>query len=279
MGYYLPIKINAQPLCMKILLIDGDFLVTRLPKPGIVARRPQGAASLNQHLARWLRRQLASITPTHVLWIWQGARTGAFLDNRRQRRVDQALNEGLSQRLHDMGIHQLKLDGSRTGSVLAAVAQMPRPATAETIIIGNDPLYYTLLGQPQTLLHDPFSRARTRRWMTPEAFNRQYGILPEQWPLCLALAGHPSAAIKGVPGIGQKSALRLLADAGLTDIDKIALKAPGRHGLLLRQHRREIEETLLPSTSLRATPALPFALPDIRYRRPETPRPGAQPSH
>lgn len=264
---------------MKILLIDGDYLLTRLLQPVGGRHDPKAVSLLDSRLNRLLRNQMDALRPTHVLWIWQGAMASDFLDDRRQRRVHAAQVGGSSQRIQGMGIHQLKLDGSRTGNVLSAIAQLPRPAAAQTFILGADPLYYTLLGQPNTVLHDPFTRSKPRRWMTSDSFVSQYGIRPEQWPLCLAMAGYPGAAIKGVPGIGQKGALRLLAEAGLSDIDKIALKAPVRHGLLLRKHMRQLKDSYLPQTSLKATPHLPISWPDIRYRRPETPRPSAQPSH
>lgn len=51
-------------------------------------------------------------------------------------------------------------------------------------------------------------------WYTAEKFTKVHGIEPSQWPDVQALAGEPGDNVPGCPGIGLKTALAAIRDAG-----------------------------------------------------------------
>ena len=53
-----------------------------------------------------------------------------------------------------------------------------------------------------------------RRGMTPDAVEEKYGVRPGRYPELAALVGETSDNLSGVPGVGPKTACRLIAKYG-----------------------------------------------------------------
>ena len=75
----------------------------------------------------------------------------------------------------------------------------------EAIIISSDKDMYQLITK-QVKIYNP----RLKEMMTLERFKSVYGIHPSYWSDVKALAGCNSDEIKGVPGIGEKTAVDFL---------------------------------------------------------------------
>lgn len=69
------------------------------------------------------------------------------------------------------------------------------------------------------------SRREERIPLTPERVRDRYGVGPEQWTDYLALVGKPSNGLRGVPGIGAKTAVALMDQYG--DIEAILSRPVG----------------------------------------------------
>ncbi len=72
---------------------------------------------------------------------------------------------------------------------------------------------------------------------TPEAVEAKYGLTPAQYPDFAALRGDPSDNLPGIPGVGEKTATKWIAEfgslAGLVDrVDEVK----GKAGDALREH-------------------------------------------
>lgn len=101
------------------------------------------------------------------------------------------------------------------------------------------------------------------RWplLDPEAVVARYGVRPEQYVDLAIMRGDPSDGIPGVPGIGEKTAARLLGEAGSVDgllgsVDEGA-SVPGltpRLAGLLKEHRANLEAMRTVATIRRDVP-------------------------
>ena len=110
----------------------------------------------------------------------------------------------------------------------------------------------------------------TRRGITdtvefdPQTVQAVYGVSPAQIPDLKGLMGDSSDNIPGVPGVGEKTAVRLLAQYGtLEETLRHAQEQKGKVGERLQEHRAQAEQSLWLATICRDAP-LPLALEDCR---------------
>src|SRR5262249_19891352 len=96
---------------------------------------------------------------------------------------------------------------------------------------------------------------------------RKWGVRPEQIPDLFALSGDPVDGIPGVPGIGEKTAAKLLAEHG-TLARVLAADLPGRPGALLQEHRASAELSYQLAT-LKLDLDLPVSLDDLKIALPQ----------
>lgn len=66
----------------------------------------------------------------------------------------------------------------------------------------------------KTLLLQPYRGVTNLKKIDLEAFQKEWGISPKQWIDVLALSGDPSDNISGVPGVGEKTAAKLVRQFG-----------------------------------------------------------------
>jgi 5'-3' exonuclease len=75
----------------------------------------------------------------------------------------------------------------------------------EAIIISSDHDLY------QCIAHNvSFYNPQSRKILTLQGFKKQYGIKPTEWALVKAIAGCATDNIKGIKGIGEKTAIKYL---------------------------------------------------------------------
>ena len=117
-------------------------------------------------------------------------------------------------RAFDMPIYEH--DGFEADDVLGCLARQATAAGAETIILTGDMDTLQLVDEHVRVLAP---RGRTSETVLYDAggVRERYGLEPAQVPDLKALAGDTSDNIKGVPGIGEKTAARLLADFGTVE--------------------------------------------------------------
>src|SRR5499427_9750181 len=72
---------------------------------------------------------------------------------------------------------------------------------------------------------------------TPAAVTEKYGLTPEQYPDFAALRGDPSDNLPGIPGVGEKTAAKWVAEFGSLQelVDKVD-QVKGRAGDNLREN-------------------------------------------
>jgi len=96
-------------------------------------------------------------------------------------------------------------DGYEADDVIASICQ-DRPRGEEIVIVASDADLYQLLIQGWVSMWNP----QKKQAVTAESFSREWGIDPTMWSDVKAIAGCSSDNVKGVKGVGEKTAVRFL---------------------------------------------------------------------
>ena len=108
-----------------------------------------------------------------------------------------------------LGLTVLELPGYEADDLLGTVSRMAEEKGVESYIMTGDRDSLQLIGDSTFVLLA--SNSDTVKF-DRAAFNEKYGIEPESFVDVKALMGDSSDNIPGVPGIGEKTALKLIAD-------------------------------------------------------------------
>ncbi|HXY45446.1 MAG TPA: DNA polymerase I, partial [Acidimicrobiales bacterium] len=127
---------------------------------------------------------------------------------------------GLIRRLVEtMGVPVVELAGYEADDVLATLATSLESAGDDVIIVTGDRDTYQLV-------HDPHIKVLyNRRGVTDyvlydeAGIEERTGVRPELYPVLAALRGDPSDNLPGVPGVGEKTAAKLVNTYG--DLDNL----------------------------------------------------------
>ncbi|HLC29161.1 MAG TPA: 5'-3' exonuclease H3TH domain-containing protein, partial [Dehalococcoidia bacterium] len=103
-----------------------------------------------------------------------------------------------------------EIDGYEADDVLGALSQQASQAAIETVIVTGDADTMQLITPSVRVLY-PGARTLTEAILYDEAkVQERYGVSPDRIPDWKGLKGDPSDNILGVPGVGDKTATKLL---------------------------------------------------------------------
>lgn len=109
-----------------------------------------------------------------------------------------------------LGFHTLELAGYEADDILGTVAKMGKMAgNTHTYVLSGDRDLLQLIDEDTTVL---LAATGDTLAFDRDAFFAKYGIEPSQFVDLKALMGDSSDHIYGVPGIGEKTATRLIAE-------------------------------------------------------------------
>ena len=134
-----------------------------------------------------------------------------------------------------MGIPVVEAPGYEADDCIAALAARARKAGLEVVVCSRDKDLEQLVGDGVTMLD-----TKTFEHLDPEGIRKRRGVAPAQTIDVLALAGDASDNVPGVPGIGEKTAVKLVAEYG--SLDALLARADevkGKMGERLRDHRAD----------------------------------------
>ena len=159
----------------------------------------------------------------------------------------------------------LEVEGFEADDVIATLARRAREEGREVVIVSSDKDLMQLVG-PGISMWDPMKN----RMIGPEEVEERFGVPPERVRDVLALAGDASDNVPGVPGIGIKTAARLIREFGslealLANLDRI--RQPKRRQTLMENAERARLSYRL--VGLEDDVPLPFDLADFRRREPD----------
>jgi len=195
---------------MKVLLVDGFNLIRRIYE----ARPEPDIDSVITASLQSLQRALREHTPTHVVMVFENHdRTWRHLlykDYKANRSpTPTALTEGMSKfesSFQEIGVNSFSLDSYEADDVIATFAYGIEAAENDAVILSSDKMYLQLLS-PHIRIVNHFEH----KDISEKDVVERYGVKKQQLIDYWALVGDSSNNIKGVPGVGAKSAVNLLA--------------------------------------------------------------------
>jgi DNA polymerase I len=134
-----------------------------------------------------------------------------------------------------LGIRRMSVAGYEADDIIATLASQAAPDMDVLIVTGDrDPIQ--LVTDHVTLLYTMRGISEMARF-TPESVEAKYGLTPAQYPDFAALRGDPSDNLPGIPGVGEKTATRWIAEFGsLANLVDRVDEVKGKAGDALRDH-------------------------------------------
>ena len=169
------------------------------------------------------------------------------------------------QSLTVLGLTCVELSGYEADDLLGTFAKMANGQGIEAYILTGDRDSLQLIGDSTTVLlatnneSVKFDRA---------AFVEKYGVQPEQFVDVKSLMGDSSDNIPGVPGVGEKTALKLISEFGSLDALYAALPAPSLSAKVNEKLEANRESAFMSQTLARINCDAPvtLTLDDIAVR-------------
>ncbi len=115
--------------------------------------------------------------------------------------------------IENMEIPILECPGYEADDILGTVSRRCEDEGRELLLVTGDRDSFQLAGEHTTILYTRKGISETQL-VTPGYVRETYGLEPEQLIDVKALMGDTSDNIPGLPGVGEKTALRLIRDYG-----------------------------------------------------------------
>ena len=163
-------------------------------------------------------------------------------------------------------IPALELAGYEADDIIGALAARHSAAGGKVVVVTGDKDLMQIVSERVTLLDTMKGKASA----IAEVHER-FGVGPELVPDILGLAGDSSDNIPGVPGIGEKTAIKLIQEYGsLEQLLERAAEVKGKVGEKLREFR---EQALLSRRLATIELNVPLQVSDeeLRASEPDTP--------
>jgi DNA polymerase-1 len=262
---------------MKLMLLDTYGLVYRafFALPGLTTTKgvPINAA---YGFTMMLNKLLADEKPTHVIAAFDkgmpAERLAMYKEYKAQREAMPDELRGqfalVRQILATFGIPIVEMEGQEADDVIATLARQVQDAGEHTIVVTGDLDLLQLVDHCTTVL-------TTRRGITelgrydPAAVRERFGLEPAQLPDYRGLKGDPSDNLPGIPGVGEKTATKLLQAAGTLDalVANPSLAGTAKLQGLLEQYGAQAQLCRTVSIVRRDLP-LPLDREGSRFRAP-----------
>ena len=112
-----------------------------------------------------------------------------------------------------LGITVLAEPGFEADDVIATLATQAEDEGYRVLVVTGDRDALQLVSDDVTVLYPRKGVSELTRF-TPEAVVEKYGLTPTQYPDFAALRGDPSDNLPGIPGVGEKTATKWIAEYG-----------------------------------------------------------------
>lgn len=155
-----------------------------------------------------------------------GAEEGTFRDalfdeykaNRSPMPEDLILNLPYIKRIVEaLDVPVIELSGVEADDVIGTLARQAAGEGAEVVIVSPDKDFQQLLDSHISIFR-PSHRGEEFDPITADSFRKKYELEPKQFIDMLALMGDTSDNVPGVPGIGEKTAMKLLQEYGSVEV-------------------------------------------------------------
>ncbi len=142
--------------------------------------------------------------------------------------------------LDALGIPRLSVAGYEADDIIATLTVAATEAGMDVLIVSGDRDNLQLVNDHVTVLMTRRGISDMTRF-TPEEVEAKYGLTPAQYPDFAALRGDPSDNLPNIPGVGEKTAARWVAEFGSLSqlVDRVD-EVKGKAGDRLREHLGDV---------------------------------------
>jgi DNA polymerase-1 len=135
-----------------------------------------------------------------------------------------------------LGVKHLSKAGFEADDLIATLATEAAEQDMDVLIVSGDRDVLQLVSDDVTVLMTRRGITEMTRF-TPEAVVEKYGLTPAQYPDFAAIRGDPSDNLPNIPGVGEKTATRWVAEFGSLNelVDRVD-EVKGKAGDALREH-------------------------------------------
>jgi len=261
----------------RLCLIDGHAVMYRsffaIPELSTAAGRPTNAVFGFIRMIRQLRQKLQ---PTHMIAVFDGGTPPRRLDLLSTYKSQRpAMPESLRAQfsivedyLDKVCTPFIRIQSEEADDVIATLARKAVADGADVIIVTNDKDMYQLV-DAHTMMVPP---SDTERMMSVEDVTAKTGVGPEKIVDWLALIGDAADNIAGVPGVGPKTAAKLLQEhgsvAGIYE-ELSRVKSPGIRNALEQSRNVVSRNVELIRLSIDLACSLDWAKAEVRREEPE----------
>ena len=235
----------------RLLLLDGHSLAYRaffaLPVDNFSTTTGQPTNAV-YGFTSMLIKVLADEQPTHVAVAFDRSeptfRHTEFAAYKATRSETPADFRGQVSLIHEvleaLRVPQVSAAGFEADDVIATLATQAEAEGMSVLIVTGDRDAYQLVTPDITVLYNARGVSDMRRF-TPAEVQAKYGLTPTQYPDFAALRGDPSDNLPNIPGLGEKTAIKLIQTygdlGGLIDrVDEVS----GKIGDALRAHLSQV---------------------------------------
>ena len=234
-----------------LLLLDGHSLAYRafhaLPVENFTTSSGQPTNAL-YGFTSMLLNLLRDLNPTHIAVAFDVSRktfrTEKFPEYKATRSKTPDEFRSQMDLLHEiidaLGITHIERAGYEADDVIATLAKQAVEQGFDVEICSGDRDSFQLVSPNITVLY-PKKGVSELAAMTPEAVFEKYGLTPAQYPDFAALRGDPSDNLPSIPGVGEKTATKWIAEYGslsalIAKVDQVS----GKVGDALRGHIAQV---------------------------------------
>ena len=236
----------------RLLLIDGHSMAYRaffaLPVDNFKTSEGQPTNAV-YGFASMLINLIKEEKPTHIAIAFDVSRktfrTEKFPEYKANRASTPEEFRSQMSHINEMvdcfAIRHFELPGFEADDIIATFAKKAETQGFEVLICTGDRDSFQLVNDKTTVLYPKKGVTEMSR-MTPTSVFEKYGLTPTQYPDFAALRGDPSDNLPSVPGVGEKTATKWIADYGsLTNLLKHAGEISGKVGESLRANIESIK--------------------------------------
>ncbi len=210
-----------------VLLVDALNLIRRVDAAQRDTFGQKTGGSCVEACVQSLRRALKECGPTHAVSVFEGVgpsfRTEIYPGYKAGRApMPQDLAESLPSvrsAFLESGVASIEKDSMEADDIVATLACRVQSRQGSVVILSTDKIFLQLLSG-NISVRDHFSR----RFLDETHVMDKFHVLPHQLVDLLALAGDPTNNIPGIPGVGMKTAARLLQE--FQSLENILSHAP-----------------------------------------------------
>ncbi len=246
-----PIVPSEESAPPRLLLLDGHSLAYRafyaLPVENFSTTTGQPTNAVYGFTAM-LINVLRDERPTHVAVAFdvsrQTFRSQQFAEYKANRTSTPDEFRGqvglVKEVLGALRIPVLEAEGFEADDVIATIATQARAQGFDVLVCTGDRDAFQLVDEHLTVLYPKRGVSELSR-MTPDAVRERYGLDPQQYPDFAALRGDPSDNLPSIPGVGEKTAAKWVAEFGsLEQLVARVDEVRGKTGDALRAHLGQV---------------------------------------